>query len=142
MSLPDLQYRNNDPSENVQVAFTDLAGRQCVLSFVATRPHWCEQPQIHGDLFGIPLETVFKGDVDPVPLGSAEEERLISSFREFVDSAIPDDERRLLRQTLLGRAHRSDRTYDQIRARHLVWFLDALEKRRERHLHERSNRVA
>jgi hypothetical protein len=137
MSLPDLQYRNNDPSENVQVAFTDLAGRQCVLSFVATRPHWCEQPQIHGVLFGVPLETVFEGDVDPVPLGSAEEERLISSFREFVDSAIPDDERRLLRQML-----RSDRTYDQIRARHLVWFLDALERRRQRHLHESPNRVA
>jgi hypothetical protein len=133
MSLPDLQYRNNDPSENVQVEFTDLASRRRVLSFVATRPHWCEQPQIYGDLFGVPLETVFEGDVNPVPLGSAEEEDLISSFREFVNAAISGEERDFLRLMLLGKAHRSDKTYDEIRARHLVWFLDVLERRRERH---------
>jgi hypothetical protein len=60
MSLPELQYRNNDPTENVQVDFTDLGGRQRVLSFVATRPHWCGEPQIYGDLFDVPLETVFE----------------------------------------------------------------------------------
>jgi len=142
MSLPDLQYRNNDPSENVQVGYNDSTGHARVLSFVATRPHWCEEMNIYGDLFAVPLETVFEGEADPVPPGSAAEEQLIRSFREFVNAAIPEQERDFIRAMLRHEAHRSDKTYDQIRACGLVWFLDALERRRERHLHERPQGLA
>ena len=130
MSLPELQYRNNDPSENVQVEFTDPGGIQRVLSFVATRPHWCEQLDIYGDLFDVPLAQVFEGENDPVPPGSAKEEELIRSFREFVNSAIKDAA--FFREMLLGKGHMTLKTYDQIRSLNLVCFLGALEKRRER----------
>ena len=130
MDLPELQYRNNDPSENVQVEFTDLGGIQRVLSFVATRPHWCEQPDIYGDLFDVPLAQVFEGEIDPVPPGSAKEEELIRSFREFVNSAIQDPE--FFRKIVLGEVHTTLKTYHEIRSRELVWFLGALEKRRYR----------
>jgi hypothetical protein len=131
MSLPELQYRNNDRSENVQVDFTDLRGNQRVLSFVATRPHWCEEQDIHGDLFAVPLEKVFDGEADPVERGSAEEDQLIGSFREFVGAMIKDPE--FYRQMLLGKAHRTLKTWDEISSLHLVWFLGALERRCERH---------
>ena len=125
MNVPDLQYRNNDPSENVQVEFTDLAGRRCVISFVATRPHWCEEPDIYGDLFNVPLEKVFEGEAMPVARGSAEEGALIKAFREFVHSVVQNPE------FYRKKAHISLRTDDQVNSLHLVWLLDALEKRRE-----------
>jgi hypothetical protein len=131
MSLPELQYRNNDPSENVQVDFIDLSGHPRVLSFVATRPHWCEEQDIHGDLFAVPLEKVFDGEADPVERGSAEEDQLIRSFREFVGAMIKEPE--FYRQMLFGKAHRTLKTSDEIRSLHLVWFLCALERRCARH---------
>jgi hypothetical protein len=131
MSLPRLQYRNNDPSENVQVNFTDLGGRERVLSFVATRPHWCEEQDIYGDLFDVTLEKVFEGDAYPVPPASAEEGELVKSFRDFVYSAVERPER--YRQLSLREIHFSLKTDDQMSSLGLVWFLGALEKRRERY---------
>jgi hypothetical protein len=142
MSLPELQYRNNDPSENVQVDFTDLNGHHRVLSFVATRPHWCEERDIYGDLFTVPLEKVFDGEADPIPPGRDEETQLIRSFREFVDSEIAIEDQEFFRQMLLGKAHMSLKLHEQVRAIHLIWFLDALERRSERHKQESRNETA
>jgi hypothetical protein len=126
----EFQYRNNDPSENVEVAFAGSDGIQRVLCFVATRPHWCEQTDIYGDLFSSNLQTVFKGEVDPLVPGSREEEAVILHLRSFVESTIPDyatvRERRQPRMTEV-----------EGRDRCLVWFLAALERRRSRFL-ERS----
>ena len=140
MSLPEVQYRNNDPSENVQVDFTDLGGHQRVLSFVATRPHWCEELDIYGDLFAVPLTEVFDGKAAPLQQGSGAEGNLIGSFRDFVEAAVEDVT--FFREMVCRKAHMGLKTHDQIRSLHLVWLLAALERRCERHKREGPNRVA
>ena len=123
----DFQYRNNDPSENVQVNFTTADGVSHILSFVATRPHWCEAERVFGDLFAAPLSTVFEGDAFPLTLGSREEAEAIISLRRFVESAISDP------ATILER-RQPKMTASDGRERSFVWFLRALERRRERFL--------
>jgi hypothetical protein len=127
MHTAGFQYRNNDPSENVEVAFAGSDGIRRVLSFVATRPHWCEEIDIFGDLFSSPLEAVFEGEVYPLVPGSREEEAAIREFRSFVESEIPGCATlRQRRQPRMSEAEGRDRC--------LVWFLAALERRRSRFL--------
>jgi hypothetical protein len=125
MQGASFQYRNNDPSENVEVAFTGKDGITRVISFVATRPHWCEEKEIFGDLFSSPLGAVFEGAVYPLIPGSPEEDAVIRDFRVYVESAIPDFANvRQRQQPKMSEAEGRDRC--------MVWFLAALENRRDR----------
>jgi hypothetical protein len=125
MEHADFQYRNNDPSENVEASFSDARGRKYTLSFVATRPHWCEESDIFGDLFASPLTQVLAGEVYPLSAGSSEEAEIIEVLRSFVESTIPDWRAILQRrQPTMSETDSRDRS--------LVWLLTAIERRRSR----------
>jgi len=128
----DFQYRNDDPAQNIQVRFVDARGGERVISFVATLPHWCEGQSIRGDLFDVLLEKVFEGAADPIPIGSRAEAELIEHLRQFVERAIEDW--RFFRRIATGQAHRTLKTYEEEDALSTVWFLTALEQRRQNRL--------
>ena len=131
MNAPEMQWRNNDPSENIQVEFTAGDGGRRVLSFVATRPHWCAEPTIYGDLFAAPLQQVLDGEVDPIPLGSSQEAELLSLLRGAVLSAVRDVDR--CRQILARQLHVGRMDAEATKELSWVWLLDALESRSKRH---------
>jgi len=125
MHSASFEYRNNDPSENVEVAFTGSDGVPRVLSFVATRPHWCEEEDIFGDLFSSTLQGVFEGEVYALVPGSSAEGAAIRDLRAYVESEIPDYATlRQRRQPKMSEEEGHDRS--------LVWLLAALERRRSR----------
>jgi len=131
MSAPELQWRNNDPTENIQVDFTDADGNPQVLSFVATPPHWLAEPVIYGDLFAAPLDKIFDGEADPISPGSSDEAQLLKLFRESVLATVKDVDR--CRRLHSGKSHAPRMNGDDARDLSLVWFLDALESRSKRY---------
>ncbi len=121
--ISSFQYRNNDPSENVQYKYTDGGGRGQIVSFVATLPHWVEQTDIRGDLFNCALEDVFNGEAIPIDPGSDDELELIASLREHVEDRCPDWQAiRNLNQPMM--------TSEQSEERSLSWLLTSLIRRR------------
>jgi hypothetical protein len=126
MMLQRFDYINDRPTEDIEVAFDLDGGGEWVVSFVATVPHYCESEKIFGDLFDCPLAAIDHQSV-PVGISSVKEAEIIRRLRTWADKNIPPEQQHTLRHA----------RYPMMSAeiglqRQILWFISALEERKQR----------